>query len=97
MPPPSAVWEVSSYRSQQGRPDLQWGGGGGTPSAGRASSGRLGISSEQVKGICAQIDSIFMPGGKALTLQLEYFRLDIRKNLLIGNSPAKDPEGLAFP
>lgn len=81
LPPPWFVWEVSSHQSQSARPARPATGAGerGTLSLG---AGGLGISSEQVKGFCAQIDSIFMQEDKGLTLQLECFRLDIRRNFL---------------
>lgn len=53
----------------------------------------MALSSQQVKSVCAQIVSISMQEGKGLELQLEWFRLDIRKNFLIDrNKPAKDAE-----
>lgn len=50
----------------------------------------MALSSQQVKSVCAQIVSISMQEGKGLELQLEWFRLDIRKNFLIDQEQASE-------
>lgn len=61
--------------------------GGGAPSAREQ---EVALSSQQVKSVCAQIVSISMQEGKGLELQLEWFRLDIRKNFLIDQEQASE-------